>query len=107
MMQKVGNPSLKPKPKPKIEACSLSQLVTTRVPGHHRPHDAKQLKCQSLQCGVVVRRELVLMARSALSHFKLRQSSAASILGESGEPLGKAQITPVSAAIGVRARRCD
>src|ERR1700692_1404225 len=36
MMRKVGNRSL---------------LVTTNVPGHHRPLITKQLKCQSLHCG--------------------------------------------------------
>jgi hypothetical protein len=67
MMRKVGNRSLKSKPK--IEAYSSSQLVTTRVPGHHRPHDAKQLKCQSLHCGIAVRRELILLAHGRFITF--------------------------------------
>src|SRR5882757_5004192 len=37
MMQKVGNQRF--------------LLVTTSVPGHHRPFLSRQLKCQSLQCG--------------------------------------------------------
>jgi hypothetical protein len=36
-MRKVGNRSL---------------LVTTSVPGHHRPLITKQLKCQALHCGI-------------------------------------------------------
>jgi len=31
-------------------------LVTTSVPGHHRPLITKQLKCQSLHCGAPSRR---------------------------------------------------
>jgi hypothetical protein len=68
MMQKVGNPSLKPKPK--IEAYSSSQLVTTRVPGPHRPRDAKQLKCQSLHCGIAVGRKLILLAHGRFITFQ-------------------------------------
>src|SRR6266852_7617830 len=37
MMRKVGN--------------QKAFLVTTSVPGHHRPLLSKQLKCQSLHCG--------------------------------------------------------
>ena len=68
MMRKVGNRSLKSKPK--IEACSSCQLVTTRVPGHHRPHNAKQLKCQSPHCGIAVRREPIPLAHGRFITFQ-------------------------------------
>jgi hypothetical protein len=84
MMRKVGNPSLKPKPK--TEAYRQALLVTTRVPGRHRPRIIKQLKCQSLQCGTAVRIELILPAPRRFIAFTVRQSSAVSDLGDGGDP---------------------
>jgi uncharacterized protein DUF2735 len=54
MMQKVGNRSL---------------LVTTDVPGHHRPILTKQLKCQSLHCGTAAAAWNCLGGRHAGTDF--------------------------------------
>ena len=104
-MRKVGNPSLKSKPE--IEAGNRSLLVTTRVPGHHRPVITKQLKCQSLHCGMAAGMELILSAHRLFIAFDVRQSSAVRLAGEHEDHRAKAQITPVSVAIGGLVCRCD
>jgi len=43
---------------------------------------AKQLKCQSLHCGMAARMELVLPAHRLFIAFKVRQSSAVGLAGE-------------------------
>src|SRR5260370_23907300 len=55
MMRKVGNRSL---------------LVTTSVPGHHRPLVAKQLKCQSQAVGTPVGRGKPLQLSAGRSHLR-------------------------------------
>ena len=87
MMRKVGNRSLKPKPK--MEACSSSQLVTTRVPGHHRPYNTKQLKCQSLHCGTAVRWELILLARGRFITFQAAAKQRGQPFRQRRRPHGK------------------
>src|SRR5246127_3313463 len=61
MMQKVGIRSL---------------LVTTDIPGHHRPLLAKQLKCQSLQCGTAPTGKRSGVPTGRKPAFGVRQSRA-------------------------------
>ena len=48
-------------------------------PAHDRPVLTKQLKCQSLHCGMAARTELMLPVRRSFLAFVVRQSSAARI----------------------------
>ena len=68
MMRKVGNRRL---------------LVTTSVPGHHRPIITKQLKCQSPQCGSLGRRlgESTRL-RPRARNFRVRQRRAGGACGK-------------------------
>jgi hypothetical protein len=84
MMRKVGKP--KPEPEPKTEAYSSSQLVTTRVPGHHRPHNYQAIKVPIAALRDGGQEELILSARRRFTTFKLRQSSAASVFGKGADP---------------------
>jgi hypothetical protein len=81
MMRKVGN--------------QWSLLVTTSVPGHHRPLRSKQLKCQSLQCGKAGQSE----KRHHLPRYReVRQRRAGNASGEAPERQAK----PYFAAVGGR-----
>jgi hypothetical protein len=80
MMQKVGNQRF--------------LLVTTSVPGHHRPYLSKQLKCQSLQCGKAGQGE----KRQHLPGYQVRQRRA----GNASDEAPEGQAKPYFAAVGGR-----
>jgi hypothetical protein len=65
-------------------------LVTTRVPGHHRPVITKQLKCQSLHCEMAAMTGLILLALRRFIAFKVRQSNAVGVAGEREDHRSKA-----------------
>jgi len=73
-------------------------LVTTSVPGHHRPSLSKQLKCQSLQCGKAGQREKRHHLPPLPVEFEVRQRRAGNASGEAPER----QAEPYFAAVGGR-----
>jgi hypothetical protein len=79
MMQKVENRSL---------------LVTTDVPGHHRPILTKQLKCQSLHCGTSPVTPNWLGFRPAKTDFGCGKAARGGSLGRGVNGLAKALTKP-------------
>jgi len=65
-MRKVGNRGL---------------LVTTSVPGHHRPVVTKQLRCQSLHCGTAAPKAKSLPSCFLGIVFGVRQRRAGGAAG--------------------------
>jgi hypothetical protein len=84
MMRKVGN--------------QKAFLVTTSVPGHHRPSLSKQLKCQSLHCGSDGPGGATPPAPPLPIEFGVRQRRAGNASDEAPERQGK----PYFAAVGGR-----
>lgn len=81
MMRKGENRSLKSKPE--TEAYSQANWSPHAYPATIGRRITKQLKCQSLHCGIAIRREqLILSTHRRFTTFKLRQSSAVGIFGK-------------------------